>query len=232
MDDNELTRRGLADTLAEHAGIEVAGSINHVEAREWTRRWENVDIVLLDAADPYASGDQFPGVRTVYEVRAHERNHVIVVVVTGQYLHSGLRRRMWEAGADYFYYREHLRQPDTLYEVVLHPRPEEAGVPPADDAEEDKALGVMERSYVNKAIDYIVDHGFAGMLEAPRGGRPQPRSRLWRHLREGVARAGRIKALNADGSVPRPLEDRSAPPSVTQLQHIYDRFARVRPPRE
>jgi hypothetical protein len=137
---------------------------------------------------------------------------------------------MWEAGADFFYYREHVRQPDALYELVLNPRPAEAGVPPADDAEEEAALGVTDRSHVNKAIDYIIDHGFAVMLDAGRGQRPQPRSRIWRKLREGVGRAGLIKAVNADGSVPRPLEDRSAPPSVTQVHRFYERFARIRPP--
>lgn len=217
-------RRGFADVLAEHPAIQVVASVDHagVEAVDWNA----VDVVFVDAADESLTDDQFPGVDTVLHIRRSQHHRATVTIVTGHFLHDGLRWRMKEAGADFFYSREDVRTPEAVLDLALNPGHGARGVPPVQDAAAIEALGVREYSRVNLALEHLRR---ARAWEALGGfvSRPDARSRKWARLRAEVAATGRIVAANADGIPPH--RDAQVSPSVTQLRRFYAWFTQIRP---
>lgn len=110
----------------------MAAAFGHSEARAWSGDWAEIAVVVVDAADESSTGDQFPGVGVVLHIRAATagRSRPTIVVVTGHFLHDGLRHRMADADADFFFLRSDLRSPDALIDVVLHPEHYRRGVAP------------------------------------------------------------------------------------------------------
>lgn len=184
-------------------------------------------MLVVDAADEERAGDQFPGVAVVREARAGgAEGRPTIVVVTGHYLHDGLRHRMAGAGADLYFMRSDLRSPEALIDVVVHPDRYRRGVPPLADAREPGVLGLDAHSDVEAFVDWVEDQG-VGQELAGRTGRGAPRSRRWERLRREASRAGGVEARNlTTGQVPQGQDV----PSVRQLRRLWEWAARITRP--
>jgi hypothetical protein len=227
VDDNTISLNGDVVSLAAHPLIDVVAAVDHVEALRWTDAdWDALDAVVVDAAEPfdddnrYRDGDHFPGVAVVDRAR-RARPDLLVIVVTGRFFEDGLRRRMKEAGADFFYFRDHLRDPDQLHRVVLEPETCRAGVPDVDDPDALAALGVDDRSLVNRFIAYLDGRG--GMVATGRG---HKRSRRDDRTRAEATDAG-IRAVNKTTGEPSHARAQRDP-SRRQLADIWAAFAQVK----
>lgn len=207
--------------------LELVAAFGHDEALAWKGSWATVDVVVVDAADEDRPGDQFPGVTVVRRVRSRAGRGPLIVVVTGHYLHDGLRHRMAEAEADFFYLRSDLRSPDALVDVVLHPDRHRRGVPPVTDRHAPDLLGVGTGSDVESFVGWVDDEGLGPNLGIGERSRDQPRSRRWAHVRRQAAQAGRIEPRNVTtGDAPRG----QTTPSIRQLARLWEWAARVRRP--
>ena len=185
-------------------------------------------MVVVDAADEGLPGDQFPGVAVVRKIRASSGAlGPTVVVVTGHYLHDGLRHRMAEAGADFYFLRANLRSRDQLVDVLRHPASYRRAVAPVVDVERQRLLGVTPEASIDELLSYAAEHDLDVVLGAEAEARADPRARRWFRHRRAMARAGRIDAVNiTTGDQPRGSQ---AVPSWRQLRQIYRWAARVQP---
>ena len=202
-------------------------AVDHGEALTWGEAdWQGLDAVVVDAARPfddenrYRESDHFPGVAVVSRAREF-RPDLLIIVVTGRFFEDGLRRRMKEAGADFFYFRDHLRAPEHLQRAVLEPEACRAGVPEVQDPDALAALGVDDRSLVNRLIDYLDGRG--GVTATGRG---QKRSRKDERTRAEATDAG-IRAVNKTTGEPSHARDQRNP-SRRQLSDLWEAFAQVR----
>ncbi len=212
--------------LAGSPAVEVVAAFGHDDALAWGG-WVGVDVVIVDAADEARAGDQFPGVAVVRRIRhAHPGPRPLVVVVTGHYLHDGLRHRMAAAGADFYFLRSDLRASEVLIDVVLHPERHRRGVPEVAGADARRALGVGTRSDVEAFVGWVDGHSLGPVLAGGAGARHDPRSRRWARLRRDAAGAGGIDARNATTGE-APLGQSS--PSIRQLARLWEWAARIRP---
>ena len=227
VDDNRLTLPGFVQALSGHPTIELVAAFGHDEATDWGGDWAAVDVVVVDAADESRDGDQFPGVAVVRRVReAAGGRQPLVVVVTGHYLHDGLRHRMADAGADFYFFRSDLRSPEALVDVVLHPERHRRGVPEVADPEGRRTLGVGAASDVESFVAWV-DSQELGPALAGQGPREDPRSRRWSRRRREAAAAGGIEPVNVTtGDTPRG----HAIPSIRQLGRLWEWAARIRRP--
>lgn len=229
VDDNQLTLPGFVQALAQAREIDVVAGLGHDQALAWPEgHWAGVDVVIVDAADEGRSGDQFPGVAVVRRIRsAAVDREPLIVVVTGHYLHDGLRHRMAVAGADFYFLRSDLRAADALVDVVLHPDRHRRGVPNVAEPETQRLLGVGAESDVEAFVGWVEAHELANALGGTEHVRDQPRSRRWPRVRREAAGAGAIEARNlTTGDPPR----RQSTPSIRQLARLWEWAARVRPP--
>ena len=180
-------------------------------------------MVVVDAADEGRAGDQFPGVAVVRRVRSAAGRGPLVVVVTGHYLHDGLRHRMAEAGADFFFLRSELRSPESLVDVVLHPEHHRRGVPDVADADVPGVLGIAPGSDVEAFVGWVDGQGLGPALD----GGDRPRSRRWARARREAAEAGGVEPRNlTTGDAPR----NQPTPSIRQLARLWEWAARIRRP--
>ena len=215
VDDDAISRRGLAELLADHPSIEVVAAVSHEEATRWSEEWDEADIAVIDAADDRARGDQFPGVAVVEAVRRQRSSgQTMVVVITAHFFDDALRRRMREAQADYFYHRSEIADAEALVAAVLQPAPSHLGVPPESDPEALHRLGITRSTRVNRAVNFASEHGGpSGLLGGRQGRRASAR------VRAAFNRVAQLQVVNEDGTVPeRPQEH----PSLQQV----DRFVR------
>jgi hypothetical protein len=128
---------------------------------------------------------------------------------------------MKEAGADFFYFRDHIRDPAQLHEAVLDPEARSAGVPDVEQPEALAALGIDDRSLVNRFIGYLDGRG--GLAATGRG---RTRSRRADRVRAEAADAG-IRAVNkTTGAAPHSQAQRT--PSRRQLAELWAALAQVR----
>ncbi|MEA2902502.1 MAG: hypothetical protein QOH36_2389 [Actinomycetota bacterium] len=207
--------------------LELVGSFDHAAALAWDGDWSAVDVAVVDAADERAAGDQFPGVGVVRRIRsatADGARRPTVVVVTGHYLHDGLRHRMADADADFFFLRSDLRSPADLIDVVLHPERYRRGVAPVADTEALRSLGLDRGADVERFVAYVEGEGLGPGLD-PTAPRPDPRSRRWLRNRRAMADAGGIQPVNITTG-DRPLDQDV--PSIRQLSRLWAWAARVR----
>lgn len=227
VDDNRLTLPGFVQALRGHPSIELVAAFDHDEAANWDGDWAEVDVVVVDAADESRRGDQFPGVTVVRRVReAAVRQQPLVVVVTGHYLHDGLRHRMADAGADFYFFRSDLRSPEGLVDIVLHPDRHRRGVPDVSDPETRRTLGVGVASDVESFVTWVEGQEL-GPAFAGQGPREDPRSRRWGRRRREAAAAGGIEPVNlTTGDTPRG----HSTPSIRQLGRLWEWAARIRRP--
>lgn len=220
VDDDDINRHGMACLLSAGDRIVVVGALSHAGAMDWAGDWSDVDVALVDAADDRAERDQFPGVRVVERMRREAGRRLTIVAVTGHFFDDAIRRRMWEAGADFFYHRSELADSRVLVKVVLEP---EAGrrVPPARDPEAQIGLGVTGATRVNRAVAHAVDRDLARTLTE----RGDPRSRRWLRLRREFNREARLTPMTAEGNIPDRAQDL---PSLPQIGRFLAWATRVK----
>ncbi len=223
VDDDDISRRGFAELLAERPELEVIGVLDHEEAVSCNEsRWSSVDVALVDAADERRDGDHFPGVGVVEAIRAvRSPEETAVVVVTGHFFDDALRTRMREAGADFFYHRSQFYDVDRLYRVLLHPEEERSSVPAPEDAETLFRVGVTSATRINDAIR------MAGQMPAPTAseGKLSKRSRAWLRYRVAFNEVARLNPVNADGTVP---ERDQRDPSLPQIERFLQWATRAK----
>jgi hypothetical protein len=201
--------------------VQLVAGLDHDQALSWDGDWAEVDALVIDAADEGRAGDQFPGVAVVRRVRGSVVDDgPLIVVVTGHYLHDGLRHRMAAAGADFYFLRADLRSSGALLDVVLHPERHRRGVPAVADASALQVLGVGPGSDVEAFVERVDGKGLDGT-------RQHPRSRRWTRLRLDAAAAGRIEPRNLSTGDP-PLGQST--PSIRQLSALWQWAARIRRP--
>jgi CheY-like chemotaxis protein len=218
VEDDDIQRRGMSEYLADRADIEVVGILDHYEAMLWDSEWDEVDIALVDAADPNRPTDQFPGVDVVDRIRNRRSSaETRVIVVTGHFFDDAVRRRMREAGADYFYHRPELHKRDALYEAVFHPERAAEGVPGVHNDEALIRLGVGRGSRVNDAVRYASQGA-----NRPAG---TQRSRAWNTYRRTFNSVARLQPMNTDGTPP---DREQTEPSKTQIERFLDWATRVK----
>jgi CheY-like chemotaxis protein len=214
-----LTAAGYAAAFSGSA-IGVATTLDHTEALGWEEQWQAVDVALVDAADESADGDQFPGVKVVRRIRSYQSdNRVTVAVVTGHFLNDGLRHRMAEAGADFFFLRSDIRSASALQDFVLNPERYRRGVPDIADPDMARALGITSRSRVEEMVTYVDDQKIGKALDPVSPSREDPRSRRWLHHRKTIGETARIDPVNLTTGMP-PYGNQSSP-SLRQLRRIY-----------
>lgn len=224
--DNDLVmREGTRTVLSSVPGIEVVGAIDHAAALSPSMDWGCVDVAVVDASDQRREVDQFPGVDVVSAIH---RSHpdVVTVVLTGQYLHPGLRRRMWEAGADFFYARDEGMTEDELASVVL--RPDEHRRMPSTGVTLPDELGVTPATRVNDLVERMRAPSVGAALGAERRKKADPhgeRSRWWNRLRGMASGPGGLRPVKSSGASAPDLDA----PSVVQLRKFFAAMTRVDP---
>ena len=218
VDDDDIQRRGMAEFLADQHKIEVVGTLDHGEAIDWDVQWEGVDVAVIDAADPSRSGDQFPGVAVVEHIRRRRApGETTVIIVTGHFFDDAVRRRMREAGADYFFHRAEIRKRDALYEVVLHPEHLSVGVPTPRDPDALIRMGIGADSRVNGAVNFALTH--------PSWTAGSQRSRSWATYRRAFNSVARLQPMNSDGTPPDRDQD---DPSLSQIERFVKWATRIK----
>ncbi|MBO3748636.1 response regulator transcription factor [Streptosporangiaceae bacterium NEAU-GS5] len=220
VDDDDISRLGMAAILAATPGVSVVGSLHHTEAMRWESRWDEADLALVDAADDRCGDDHFPGVAVVDLIRRlRGQKEPTVMVLTGHFFDGAVRRRMREAGADYFYHRGELADAAALRAAVLDPdgRP----VPDTEDPCEEIKHGVCRHSRVNAAVAYALAEGLPERL----ADRRDPRSRTWERLRRDFNRQARLTPMTGDGRVP---DREQALPSLPQITRFLVWATRVK----
>lgn len=203
VDDDLWVREGRAGALRDR-GHPVVWVSSHVDALE-RERWDDVEVLLVDAHDPDAGFDRFVGVSVVERVRARGGDRTRVVVLTGHLLNDLLRIRMADAGADELYHHGAVRSPDDLVALVSGPLPIEPTPPPASRPGSDLTGAVRwaERELGEEA------------LRSDLSQKALPVSR--RHLITARQKLGRMTGLSATG-------DRSAP----EWRRVLDLIDRAR----
>jgi len=173
VDDDEWVRRGRGQALAELAGIEVVLSVTLVDAlRLAVDAWDAVDTALIDAHDPDAGFDEFPGVRVVERIRARAgRPQPVIVVITGHVLDDMLRLRMAEAGADFLFGHAHVRTVERLHAVATDPASMAEDAAPDPGALEE--LGLTTASHPNAALQWVEEAGLAEVFVTAAEGESQ-----------------------------------------------------------
>lgn len=148
-------------------------------------------------------------------------------IVTGHFLNDGLRHRMAEAEADFFFLRSDLRTAEALLDVVLHPERYRRGVPALAEPGARRALGISGRSRVEEFVTYVERHGLETAFDPTILSRTDPRSRRWLHHRQEIAEVARIEPVNlTTGEAPY---GNQSVPSLRQLRSIYRWAAKARP---
>jgi hypothetical protein len=182
----------------------------------------------VDAADESRAADQFPGVAVVRRARAAgSGGRPLILVVTGHYLHDGLRHRMRAAGADFYFLRSDLRTPEALVDVVLSPDRYRRGVPDPAEPGRRRLLGLGPESDVEAFVGLVERSGVAAHLDGEAGPRPDARSRRWARFRRQAAATGGVEPVNlTTGDRPRGQET----PSIRQLSRLWEWAARIRRP--
>ncbi|MGH9082064.1 MAG: hypothetical protein ACRDWN_01830 [Acidimicrobiales bacterium] len=213
VEDDDIARRGLAELLADRPELEVTAALTHTQAKAWDLEWDQVDVLVVDAADERDIVDHFPGVQVVEARRRRRRDQTMVIVVTGHFFNDALRRRMREAEADFFYHRSELQDVERLYQAVLATERRSPGVPPPVDGEAAFCMGVTSATRVNRAVAYAKEQGLIEALSKP-GGR---RRRVWQRRRQEFNAEARLSPINADG---RPTERPLANPSLPQIERF------------
>jgi CheY-like chemotaxis protein len=128
VDDDDISRRGLGELLADHPALDVGGVLSLHAALEWDGHWHDVDVVIVDAAEKGRLDDHGAGVAVVEHVRRMAARHTpVIIVVTGHFFDDAVRRRMREADADFIYHRSEVQDTASLYAAILHPDAARAG---------------------------------------------------------------------------------------------------------
>ena len=220
VDDLRINREGTRAVLETLAGVVVDQPLDFHQALHRTD-WAGVDYVLVDVADRSRTDTEVPGIDVVAHIREMcRRDRPIIVAVTGDpaaFEEDLIRRRLLEAGADHFIYRDELdRQLDALVAgtVSLDPLTAPAELP---------ELGITRRTRVNDLVRYL--RGEGADLVAAKKWKRQDERRLNAARAKGEAHAGELHPVNAEGGLARHGEQIS--PGLRQYRRILDRATRL-----
>jgi CheY-like chemotaxis protein len=223
VDNDPIMRAGTRSILEADPRIDLVAAVDHDTALSWTAEWAEVDVAIVDASDQRRDGDQFPGVGVVRSIR-RLGVPVATVVLTGQYLHPGLRRRMWEAGADFFFPRDEGMTEAELASVVLNPdehrrmRHAQISLP--------GGLGVTRETMVNDLVERLGAEELRNALASERRKKSDPhgeRSRWWNQLRRLAGGPAGLVPVKASGAQAVDI----AMPSVVQLRKFWTAMTRA-----
>jgi CheY-like chemotaxis protein len=215
IDDDPHCRRGMVGFLEDDGRFDVVASLSHQEALQ-TSGWEQVDVVLVDAADTRRSDDVFPGVAVVTKIRqAPMHRQPTIVVMTGHYFDDAVRFRMREARADLFFHRTDLQEPSDLCEVLARPGAFERPVPALSDPEAAFRVGVTDHTKVNVAVEYAHNAGWLGGAITRRTKRSRTDDRKRRELRT----RSHLNPVNSDGTPP---DRNQVDPSRSQIARFLE----------
>jgi DNA-binding NarL/FixJ family response regulator len=229
VDDNALTLNGFAHTLSCCHEVDLVAAIAHQDTLNWDIQWCDIDVVIVDAADEGRCGDQFPGVGVVQHIRTQQDDRPpTVIVVTGHFFNDGLRHRMAEANADFFFLRSDIRSPEKLIDIVLNPMNYRRGVPPVADTDKKRALGINSRSRIEDVVDYVEEQGLDEVLARDRPPHALPSRRSMFNHRKELGDRGRIDPMNWTTSTPPNSELKPQHPSLGQLRRVWAWSARVK----
>lgn len=227
VDDDEWVRRGRAQALGELDGIEVVLSASLLDALALAGHvWDTVDTALIDAHDPAAGFDEFPGVAVVERIRARTREpRPTVVVITGHVLDDMLRLRMAEAGADFLFGHAHVRTVERLHAVATDPG--SIAIDAAPDPSALAELGLTSLSHPNAALKWVEEAGLTDVFVTAAEGEsqkvlPTGRRALLRS-RERVSEVGGVRRT-ASGQ-------RTSLPEWQQIVDVVTAIRRGRPRR-
>jgi CheY-like chemotaxis protein len=214
VDNDDVMRAGAQVLLGGHDEIHVVASLTHDGAMAWDGAWSDVDVVLLDAADPQRAGDQFPGVAVARHIRTivNSTDAPRIVVVTGQFFHDGLRRRMVEAGVDAFASRWDGMRAEDLWALVL----DRESVTPVGSLRIDAPpeLGITAKTSVNRLVDELEQDELHSVLDGAQRKRHAAhgdRSRWWNVVRQRFAGPQGLEPRGGSGQPQLDLDMPSVP---------------------
>ncbi len=216
VDDLRINREGTRAVLGAMEGVEVEEPLDFLQAMG-RADWIGVDYVLVDVADRTRTDTQTPGIEVVAHIRAScPSGGPCVVAVTGDpaaFEEDVVRRRLVEAGAHHFIYRDELDR--RLEEVVAGGQALEPLTAPAEIPE----LGITRRTRVNELVSYLRNEG--AELVAKTQSRRQDERRLAVARAKGEAHARELNPVNAEGVLARHGEQLS--PGLRQFRRIFQR---------
>lgn len=219
VDDLRINREGTRAVLGRVAGVEVDEPLDFDQALE-RDDWAGVDYVLVDVADRRRSDTETPGIEAVVHIRSCSPGHPpVVIAVTGDpaaFEEDVVRRRLLEAGADHFVYREELDR--KLEEVIRGGRPLDPLTAPSEIPE----LGITRRTRVNDLVSFLLHEG--AELVAPKKWRRQDERRLGAFRAKGETHANELNPVNAEGTLAR--QGGQVSPGLRQYRRIFDRATR------
>ena len=219
VDDLRINREGTRAVLAAVDGVEVEEPLDFDRAME-RDDWSGVDYALVDVADRTRADTETPGIEVVAHIRRSCRGGgPAILAVTGDpaaFEEDVIRRRLLEAGADHFVYREEL---DRRLEAIIAGDCPEPLTAPAEIPE----LGITGRTRVNELVRFLLAEG--AELVAPRKWRRQDERRLNVVRAKGEAHAGELHPVTADGALARHGGQLS--PGLRQYRRILDRATRL-----
>jgi CheY-like chemotaxis protein len=221
VDDDELTAAGIGHLIENAGDLQLSALVDHAQAIRWTGDWRQVDVVILDASDTRRS-DVMPGIEVLAHIRrvTDDSRPPVVAVLSFRYAHLGLKRRAWEAGADFFLEREHVTEADLL-RLIRNPDSfrDRRVAPDSSSGDFPRNLGLRDESDMNAILVYMRENGL--QTRWARKGTRWTRRDL--HQREVLQAMGRVRSVDKDG-VDRPTPRNV--PDVLQYMRIWEWGAR------
>ena len=219
VDDLRINREGTRAVLASVPGVVVDEPLDFDQALS-REDWAGVDYVLVDVADRNRSDTGTPGIEVAIHIRScSPTNGPTVVAVTGDpgaFEEDLVRRRLLEAGADHFIYRDDLDR--RLEELIAGGQRPDPLTAPAEIPE----LGITRRTRVNDLVSFLLHEG--AELVAGRKASRQDERHLNLVRAEGEERARELNPVNAEGGLARHGEQLS--PGLRQYRRILQRATR------
>lgn len=228
VDDLRINREGTRAVLGGVEGVLVEEPLDFHQALA-RADWTDVDYAIVDVADRSRTDTETPGIEVVAHIRSScPGGGPRVVAVTGDpaaFEEDLVRRRLLEAGADHFVYRDEL---DRRLEELMAGAALEPLVAPTEVPE----LGITRRTRVNDLVAFLLGEG--ADLAATKKWKRADERRLAAARAKGEAHAKELNPVNVEGGLARQGDQLS--PSVRQYRRILDRGTRLsrrdgRPPR-
>lgn len=220
VDDLRINREGVRAVLGTVPGVTVEEPLDFGQALG-RPDWSSVDYVLVDVADRTRTDTETPGIEVVAHIRsASPDRRPVVVAITGDpeaFEEDLVRRRLLEAGADHFVYREEL---DRRIEEVITGGP---ALAPLTAPQEIPELGITSRTRVNDLVSFLMSEGAELVARRKRGREDERRIALARA--KGEAHARELHPVNAQGGLARHGDQLS--PGLRQYRRILERATRL-----
>ncbi|MDQ6949555.1 MAG: hypothetical protein M3256_25730 [Actinomycetota bacterium] len=220
VDDDELTAAGIGRLVDGTDDLHLIALVDHAQAMNWSGDWRQVDIVVLDASDT-RQRDVMPGIDVLRHIRrvTGDSRPPIVAMLSFRYAHLGLKRRAWEAGADFFLEREHMTSADLLRLIRDPDSFRERTAARQTSSRFPTNLGLCEDSDLNAILTYMRENGLQTRW-ARKGTRWSRRDLQQREVMQVL---GRVHSVDKDGA-DRP-RSRNVP-DILQYMRIWEWGAR------